>query len=161
MRNLAFAISFCLSVCCCQAATEVPEAAAETLQTASEKASRALSLAEKGEYGRISKTQLNMIKEARNRIDRLALENASFADFDPEEKRLFEHASERINRLTRSTDKARIVCRRVVKTGTRLIESECLSVAQREARVKGAKERTEQILRGGCSNKNPLCSGGG
>lgn len=164
MRLFVLLIVF-LSASCCLASNEVPDETVETPQTAAEKASRALSLAAKGEYGRISKVQINMIKEARNRIDQLSQENASFADFDSAEKRIFDHASERINRLTRSTDKGRMVCRRVVKTGTRLSGNECLTVAQREARVKGARERTEQLLRGACNvqsdNQDLICGGGG
>lgn len=124
-------------------------AAVETLQSAAEKAAQASALASNGEYGRLSTTQVNMVFEARNRIERLALENSSFKDFDAKEQRIFDNARERINRLTQRTNSARIICKPVVKTGTRLIENECVSVAQREARAKLPRERTEQILRTG------------
>ncbi len=110
MRVLVLAV--CLFV-----ASGPSNAAEETLQSAVQKATQAVELARKGDYGR--------------------------------------------NRLTRSTNKARIVCKRVVKTGTRLIEDECLTIAQREARAKMSRERTELIQRGGCSNEASICSGGG
>jgi hypothetical protein len=135
--------------------------AAETLQSDADKATQAVELARRGEYGRLSDVQINMITEARNRIARLAEENASVEDFDSSERRIYDHARERINRLTRSTDKQRLVCKRVVKTGTRLIEAECLTVAQREARARGSRERSEQIQRAGCNNFEAQCSGGG
>ena len=154
MRVLVFAICLCLG------STSV-NAMVETLQSAAEKAAQALELARKGEYGRLSNAQINMVLEARNRIERLAKENSSFADFDAEEQRVFDNARDRINRLTRSANKARMVCKKVVKTGTRLIEDECLTIAQREARAKMSRERTELIQRGGCSNEASICSGGG
>jgi hypothetical protein len=128
------------------------KAATETLQMAADKAAQAVELARKGDYGRLSATQTNMILEARNRLQQLANENASTEDFDSSERRIFDHARERINRLTRRTDKQRVVCKRAMKIGTRFLETECSSVAQREARAEGSRERTEQIQRPICPN---------
>lgn len=153
MRIFALLISFYFGVSNSHATTETP-------QTAAEKASIAVALAQKGEYGRLSKVQYFMIKEAHSRIEQLAQANASFEDFDSDEKRIFDHASERINRLTRRTDENRMVCKRVVKTGTRLAESECLTVAQREARAKGSRERVEKFLTGVCAGQDVGVCGG-
>jgi hypothetical protein len=150
MRQIILAI--CVVLC-----SAFSHAATETLKSAAQQAAQAVELARKGDYGRLSAVQMNMILEARNRIQLLANENASIEDFDSNEQRIFDHARERINRLTRSTDKERLVCKRVMKTGTRFVESECLTVAQREARAKSARERTEQIQRPICPNA--LCDG--
>jgi hypothetical protein len=158
MRTLLFAICLCIATTHSGATTETTT---ETLKSAAEKAAQASVLAKKGEYGRLSAAQINMILEARNRIERLAMENSSIEDFDASERRIYDHAIERINRVTRSTDKQRMVCKKVVKTGTRLVESECLTVAQREARAKSSRDRTDQIQRAGCNNFELQCSGGG
>ena len=152
MRILIFAICFCLSI------TNV-HAAAETIQSAAKKATYAVELARKGDYGRLSTVQINMLLEARNRLSQLANANASIDDFDADEQRSFEHALERINRLTRSANKERVVCKYVIKTGTRFGTRECLTVAQREARAKSSRDRTEQIQRAICNNSAAQCGG--
>jgi hypothetical protein len=154
MRALIFSFCFLIASSNCFATVE-------TLKSAADKAIQAAELARKGEYGRLSTTQINMVLESRNRIERLAKENSSFEDFDAKEQRIFDSARERINRLTQRSNSARVICKRVVKTGTRLIENECLSVAQREARAKASRERTDQIQRAACNNNVIACSGGG
>jgi hypothetical protein len=145
MRTLIFAICLCIG-------STHSIATEDTLQSAAKKATQAVELARKGEYGRLSSVQINMLVEARNRLTQLAKENASVDDFDSGEQRILDHALERINRLTRSTNKERLVCKKVVKTGTRFVTNECLTVAQREERAKSSRDRTEQIQRAICNN---------
>jgi hypothetical protein len=132
-----------------------------TLSAAAENAALAVDLARKGEYGRLSTAQINMLLEAKNRLEKLARENTSLAELDEDERETFDSALGRVERLTRSDNKNRVVCKKVVKTGTRLVESECLTVAQREARAKNSRERSEQLQRGLCNNTGLACSGGG
>jgi hypothetical protein len=133
----------------------------ETMKSAAEKATLVVELAEKGKYGRLSRTRINMLTEARNRIIALADEHETFEQMDAREQGVFVHARERLNRLTQADNKRRMVCKRVARIGTRVTDAECLTVEQREARADGSAERTDMIQRSGCLGGGPACSGGG
>jgi hypothetical protein len=134
---------------------------AETPESVAKQASITLELARKGGYGPMSERQLNMIQESYARLEALAAQNKTMADLDSEELERLRAARERIERLTKSADANRIVCKRAVKTGTRLIKAECLTVAERERRARGARERTERLQNQTCPNGALLCGAGG
>lgn len=159
MRQYWMSLSLLLGSVCCAAGAN--SAVAETMQSAAEKAQLVVELAERGDYGRLSKTQINMLIESRNRIVLLAADHEAFADMDQREQKVFVAARERLNRLTQANNKDRMICKKVVKTGTRLVESECLTVAQRERRAEGARERTSRSQGWDCNNKATICDGGG
>jgi len=135
-------------------------AADVSLQDIADRAHLTLELARKGGYGRLSAGQINMILAAHNRIVKLADSNKSLNELDKLELSALEYSRARLDKLTKSVDKDRLVCRKVIKTGTRLIKSECLSVAQREERARAAQLAAEQIQRVVCGNDAPNCGGG-
>ena len=145
---------FCLILSTASIAADV------SLQDIADRARLTLELARKGGYGRLTVGQVNMILAAHNRIVKLAERHKSLNELDKLELSTLQNSRARLDRLTKSGDKDRLVCRKVVKTGTRLIKSECLSVAQREERARAAQLAAEQIQRVVCGNDAPNCGGG-
>jgi hypothetical protein len=156
MKKLLF--SLCIGFFAVQAQAEA-QRVLETMQSAAEKADLVIDLAKRGDYGRLSQTRINMLTESRNRIVELAAEHKTFAEMDEQEQRVFANARERLNRLTQADNKDRIVCKRVVRTGTRFTDSECLTVAQRERRAEGSRARAASAQGQICNAEALLCSG--
>ena len=110
----------------------------------------AVEMARAGDYGRLHKVTVVRIEMARDTISELLEGHASALDLEPEERIELYNAQESITAALRSDEKNRTICKREMVTGSRLPRTECMSVAEREARRKLAAENTDKFLRNLC-----------
>jgi hypothetical protein len=110
----------------------------------------ALEMARAGEYGRLKKGTIVRIEMARDRIEELLEGHDSALELKPEERIELYNAQEMITAAIRSDDKNREVCKREMVTGSRLPKTECMTVAEREARRKLAQQQTEKFIQNVC-----------
>ena len=111
----------------------------------------AIEAARAGDYGRLKKGTLVRIEMARNRIGDLLAGHDSALELKPDERIELFNAQEMITAAIRSDDKNREVCKREMVTGSRLPKTECMTVAEREARRRNAQENTDKFLRNLCT----------
>jgi hypothetical protein len=111
----------------------------------------AIEAARAGDYGRLKKGTIVRIEMARNRIGDLLAGHDSALELKPDERIELFNAQETITAAIRSDDKNREVCKREMVTGSRLPKTECMTVAEREARRRNAQENTDKFLRNLCT----------
>jgi hypothetical protein len=110
----------------------------------------AVELAKAGEYGKIKRRDLERLEESASQINTLLHGQQSALDLPLDERIELYNAQEAITSILRNDQKNRMVCRRVANTGTRIPTTECLTVAQREARAKGARASADKLPRPTC-----------
>ena len=110
----------------------------------------AVDAARAGDYGRLKKGTIVRIEMARDRIGELLEGHASALELEPEERIELYNAQEMITAAIRADDKNREVCKREMVTGSRLPKTECMTVAEREARRKLAQQQTEKFIHNLC-----------
>ncbi len=109
-----------------------------------------LANASAGTYGDLRRGASKELESARNAIA-AALGTRTTFDGLPEDGQLaIQNAEDTISAILRNKEKDRMVCRRQNKTGTRFATSECMTVAQREARAVSAAEATGYVQRENC-----------
>jgi hypothetical protein len=108
-------------------------------------------MARAGEYGRLHKGTLVRIEMARDRMNDLLEGHDSALELAPEERLELYNAQEMITSAIRNDDKNRTVCKREMITGSRLPKTECMTVAEREARRRAAAENTDKFIRNLCT----------
>jgi hypothetical protein len=109
-----------------------------------------VAMARAGEYGRLKRGTVVRIEMARDKIIKLLDGHASALDLPPEDRIELYNAQEVIVAAIRSDDKNRTVCKREMTTGSRLPTTECMTVAEREARKRNAAENTDKFIRNLC-----------
>ena len=110
-----------------------------------------LALAKNGEYGRLKRGSGDQLQAARDRIADLLEGHATANALSPENRIAIFDAHTLISSILNNQDKNRVVCRKIAKTGSRLtIASECLTIAEREARAQAMRENTDAIQRMDC-----------
>lgn len=107
-------------------------------------------LANAGQYGSLSRRQLQMVNAALVKIEDLAAGKIQVSELSSSERDDLDDARTRIDQILRARNKNRIVCQRDVKTGTRLAKVECLTVGQREERANNARKQTASMQRTTC-----------
>ena len=158
MRTFIFALAFssCFtSIQCVNAASNSAPAASSAPAIVDAKAfiaeiDNSIRLARSGEYGRMTPGRLARMSSARNKIVALLKDHASATDLEDEDRVEVYNQQEIILSAMRSADKDRIVCKRVAAIGTRLAQTECMTVGQREARAKRAREDVDNMRRNLC-----------
>lgn len=115
-----------------------------------EEVDTSLKLAKSGEYGRLTPGRIARMTAARNKIASLLKGHATGADIKLEDRIEVYNQHQIVLSAVRSTDKDRIVCKRVAAIGTRLAETECMTVGQREARAKLGRENLDKMRRNIC-----------
>jgi hypothetical protein len=110
----------------------------------------AIGLARSGEYGQLGRSQLSRLDRARNQIAKLLDGHASALELRPDDRIALYNAQEYITSTLRNDDKDRMICKREVRTGTRVPKTECLTVAEREARAETARDNTDKHQRDVC-----------
>lgn len=114
------------------------------------KVDRLLAMAAAGTYGNLRRGASQDLQNAREAIVR-ALGTRTTLDNMPHEDLLaLQNAEDSIGAILRHNEKDRMVCKRVTKTGTRFATSECMTIAQREARAVSAAEATGYVQRENC-----------
>jgi hypothetical protein len=111
----------------------------------------AIDMARAGDYGRLKKGTIVRIEMARDRIEELLSGHDNALELEPEERLELYNAQETITAAIRADDKNRTVCTREMVTGSRLPRTECMTVAEREARRRLAAESTDKFIRNLCT----------
>lgn len=107
-----------------------------------------LSMARDGQYGRISKRDLQRLEAAQARVVALLAGVASPTQLVASDKQALERAQVEINSILRHDDDNRRVCKRVAATGTRLGAMECMTVAERRQRARSNRDAVQDMQRG-------------
>jgi hypothetical protein len=129
------------------------DAAAEKITSAEKflaELSQTVELARDGQYGPINRADRKRLLEAEATIVALLEGQTDARHLQPDQRIALYNAQEEITAIVRADDKDRKVCRRVANTGTRLAKAECLTVAEREARAKEARDYATRAQRVVC-----------
>ena len=108
-------------------------------------------MASNGVYGPMKHGDLKRLEAARDTVYDLLNGHASPRELRSDELVALYNAQESITAILKKDDKNRMVCKREAKTGSRLWGTECMTVAEREARARIASENTGTQQRLGCS----------
>lgn len=112
---------------------------------------RSLKAAHGGVYGTIRPSDMQRLENARDSIEALLEGPAGARGLSPEDRVTLHNAEQLFVSILRKDDKSRMVCVRETKTGSRLPgKTECLTLAEREARAASAREGTEAVKRNVC-----------
>lgn len=109
-----------------------------------------LELAANGEYGTLKRGSAKKLQVERDRIASVLALRATVAELSPDEALTIQNAADGITAILRSKEKDRMVCTREVKTGSRFVTTECMTVAQREVRANSSSEVVGKIQREVC-----------
>ena len=109
-----------------------------------------LAMARDGTYGAIKKGSMVQAETARNKIARLLEGHENAMELPPEERIELYNAQETIVAMVRNDDKNRMVCKKEIRLGSRMPTTECLTVAQREEKARGARDGTNDTMRAVC-----------
>lgn len=122
---------------------------------------QALSMAASGDYGRLQRGWQERVQAARDRIANLLEGHASARELPPSERSEIYAAQNEINSILNHEDKGRLVCRKVMQTGSRLSKAtECLTVAEREMRAQAVRQNVDKIQRTECiAGEGQPCGG--
>lgn len=101
-----------------------------------------LALATDGQYGSLRRGSDKKLEAARGQIAELLAGRQTIDDLPLEERMAVQNAEDVISSILRSKEKDRMVCRRDIRTGTRFASTECMTVAEREARAVAAGAST-------------------
>lgn len=104
-------------------------------------------MARNGDYGRLPGGSVKRLEAAQATIIDLLEGHASARELPPAERIALYNAQELITATLRNNDKNRTICKREPTTGSRLTKTECLTVAQREARAKASSEAAARAQR--------------
>ena len=111
---------------------------------------QALEMAHSGQYGKIKRGDLERLDEAKATIVSLLDGRENASKLEREQRLELYNAQELITAILRNNEKDRRICRRVQVTGSRVAGTECLTIAEREARTHAARESTARAQREGC-----------
>lgn len=114
------------------------------------KVDRLLAMAANGTYGDLRRGASRDLQNARDTMTRVLANRATLDNLPHEDLLALQNAEDTIGAILRHNEKDRMVCKRVTKTGTRFATSECMTVAQREARSLSAAEATGSVQRENC-----------
>ena len=113
-------------------------------------------LAKRGEYGKLSSKDKKQLDISYARLKTLLDGHDSPLELPLEDRIDLYNAQEAIVAIVKRHPRDTMVCRRKQSTGTRIPQTECLTIAQREARSRGAKEAMDRLPRPSC-NGQPSC----
>lgn len=111
---------------------------------------RTLALAFDGQYGNLRRGAEKELQAARDRIAGVLDTSNSVTDIPLDDRIAIQNAADVISSILKNKQKDRMVCKRGMKTGTRFASSECMTVAQREARANSAADATGNVQREKC-----------
>ena len=140
-------------------ATSKMEVASEMeVQTYLAKIDQLLANASTGTYGDLRRGASKDLESARKTIATVLGTRATLENLPDDDLLALQNAEDTIGSILRNKEKDRMVCKRLSKTGTRFATSECMTVAQREARAQSAGEATGLLQREECiptGDENP------
>ena len=107
-----------------------------------------MQLANSGGYGPLGRAKMARLDSARIRINALLKGHSSALELDADDRLALYNAQETIT--PRSTGRqGTSICRRAPATGSRLWKTECMTVAEREARARASRESVDRVQRTG------------
>jgi hypothetical protein len=109
-------------------------------------------LARRGEYGKLAAADRKKLDASYERIKDLLGDHESPLELPLEDRIAMFNAQEAIVAIVERHPRDTMICRRKKSTGTRIPQTECLTIAQREARSRGAQEAMDRLPR-------PMCNG--
>jgi hypothetical protein len=112
---------------------------------------RAIAMAKEGQYGKLQRGSEARLTNARQVIGDLLQNVSNPRELQPEQRIALFNAHQEINSIINKQDKARVVCTRERKTGSRLATTECLTVGEREERARVAQAGTAAFQRAVCT----------
>lgn len=107
----------------------------------------AVQMARKGDYGPLQKSQLRQLQQAEDEIEDLLAGRTQLEELSEQGRVALYNAQQTITAILRSDDKDRKICKREAVVGSRLSRNVCLTVAEREARAKAAKDAMVDMRR--------------
>ena len=111
-------------------------------------------LAKRGEYGKLSTADRKKLDTSYARIKDLLGDHESPLELSLQDRIAMFNAQEVIVAIVERHPRDTMICRRKKSTGTRIPQTECLTIAQREARSRGAKDAMDRLAK-----PNPCVSG--
>jgi hypothetical protein len=109
-----------------------------------------MDLARSGQYGRVNGRNMYKLEGARETMGRLLAGHTSASELKPAERIELYNAQQEFSSILRNDDKNRVVCQRVAALGTRVAKAECMTIAEREARAKAARDSVDRVQRNVC-----------
>lgn len=114
----------------------------------------AVALAKKGEYGKLDRKSRQTLEQSWARLQALLDGHDSPMELPLDERIALLNAQERIVGILERHPRDTMICRKKRSTGTRIPATECLTIAQREARARHAREAMDRLAK-----PNPCVSG--
>lgn len=114
----------------------------------------AVDLAKKGEYGKLDRKSRKTLEQSWARVQDLLDGHDSPMELPIDERIDLLNAQERIVGILERHPRDTLICRKKKSTGTRIPATECLTIAQREARARHAREAMDRLAK-----PNPCVSG--
>ena len=111
-------------------------------------------LAQKGEYGKLTSAERKTLARSYARLGALLDGHDTPAELPLEERIALYNAQEAIVAIVERHPRDTMICRRKKSTGTRIPSTECLTIAQREARARASREAMDRLAK-----PNPCVSG--
>lgn len=111
---------------------------------------RMLGLAFSGQYGTLKPGSTQKLEAARERIQEALGSHTTLGSLPADDRMVLQNEEDAISAILRNREKDRMVCKRLLKTGSRMSTTECMTVAQREARAASAAESTSMVQRERC-----------
>lgn len=108
---------------------------------------RAISLAERGEFGRFKRADLNELRRNGARIRELLTGRSDARELSVHHRVELYNAQSAFNALLQHQRKTAMVCEQVARPGSRVASTRCMTVEQRERERLSARETAEQIIR--------------
>lgn len=139
------------------ASTNVAPQAETEVQAYLANIDRMLALAFSGQYGTLKRGSTEKLESARERLEVLLGSRTTIGTLPADDMMALQNIEDNISSILRSKEKDRMVCKRLLKTGSRVSTTECLTVAEREARAASAAESTSMVQREKCipTSDNP------
>jgi len=109
-----------------------------------------LALAYSGQYGNLKRGSGKKLEDARGRIAARLEGQDTIANLPLADRLEIQNAEDLIASILRNKERDRMVCRRDTTTGTRFATTECMTIANREARAKAAAQSTDKVQRNIC-----------
>ncbi len=145
MRWLKPALLFVLVSMSAGASNPVVSAEESSLNRILSDAYDRLELARSGQYGWMTRRQLQIANAALETIEELTAGKSEIHELSSDDRRELEEARGRIDQILRAENKNRIVCQRAVQTGSRVTRTVCMTVGQREERARNARRQARQL----------------
>lgn len=130
--------------------TRAKDAAPTRAEAILEEADIAVELAREGQYGRINRRDMQALEDAHATMKQLLEGHDAPEALENEDRVALFNAQHTITAIVGNDDKNRKICKRVAVTGSRVAATECLTVAEREARARASRSMAGDALRGYC-----------